>query len=146
MFKVGDKVECIDVGSNVYITIGKQYKVLRFYDISKRISIISDYNRVCGYDSYHFKLKEEGMFKTGDIIINGDGNKDTAKVLFANEFIFIKSFWGNYNLSHSTIFTHKEAKDNGLKLYTPDSDLVKVTCEGKDVEISRKSAEALHLI
>ena len=58
-FKRGDKVRCVNVGTNVDITVGKVYEVLRQFKESTTVTITNDVGNNCGYYQSRFELVEE---------------------------------------------------------------------------------------
>lgn len=69
MFKIGDKIVCIDEGPSYQsLTKGKTYIVINIYNNS--VIIINDNNESDWFCSYRFKILEENnVFKKGDKVV-----------------------------------------------------------------------------
>lgn len=55
LFKIGDKVKCIRMGSNIYLTIGKEYIIKKIVNDNKEIVIENDDKFNSYYDIKLFK-------------------------------------------------------------------------------------------
>lgn len=71
MFKVGDKVICIDNDNGYFdLIIGEEYSVINSYE--DRVDLRSDDGGVAFYFNQRFKLKESPVeFQVGDIVEYG---------------------------------------------------------------------------
>ena len=100
-----------------------------------------------GYDSQISDLKP--LSRTIEDVQEGDiidiAGSDTRTVLGVCGQAVMLSYRSEFE-SYATTFSIKQLKDDGYTIVVPEPPKVTITCEGKDVEISRESAKALNLV
>jgi hypothetical protein len=130
--EIGDEVESIDKSSLFGIVCEVDSSGAYFKTKG------SDYINYRFFKNLNLRRKKMERVKEGDVIVNCAGEK--AKIILANDKVFIKSAWGRIDTIVYAVYDYIELKVNNWKLYNPNDDLIEVCCEGKKAKIKKGDA------
>ena len=149
-FRVNNRVEIVsDLCNNA--NVGDKGVVVGLSNSQNGCYIVKLFTGIAKGNEYPFTTRELKLtsndienVQEGDILIDTRYDKRLEVLGICGKIIHL-SYNDNCD-SYNRSSTIKDLKQNGYEIEIPEPPKVTITCEGKDVEISRESAKALNLV